>query len=444
MNRYLESCHARRFLAVVCLVILAIPSLIGGSWVRADVGLWLPLSAIDADGSRILLWNRGESQPVLLPQDTRLSSFETEIVNLVNQARADKGLSPLTLNAALSSAALKHSQDMSTNNFFDHTGSDGSSFVERIIRAGYIGIAYGGENIAAGYVSPSAVFSAWMNSSGHRANILNADYSDMGIGYVYEANDTYPDGIGYHHYWTQEFASTYYNSLTPTLAPTWTRTPTRTATPRWTSTATLTPTVTRTPTRTPTYTPSWTPTRTPTGATTRIPTWTPTLTALPTATPSPTPAPTEVVALIEGVVGLQGRAAKPAECWRAPLMVSLYQQGVLIAGPSLIYTDENGAFILPLVAPGTYDVRVKNGHTLANVKRAVQVLPGLNMISLGTLLEGDASDDNMIDILDFSLLRALFGSDSSRADFNQDGVVDVVDFSLFRAHFGLSGDIAVP
>jgi hypothetical protein len=125
-------------------------------------------------------------------------------------------------------------------------------------------------------------------------------------------------------------------------------------------------------------------------------------------------------------------------------MVSLYQEGALIAGPSLIYTDENGAFTLPLVAPGVYDVRVKNLHTLANVKRGVQALSGLNTIAFGTLLEGDASDDNLIDILDFSLLRTFFGSESARADFNQDGIVDVVDFSLLRAHFGLSGDITVP
>jgi hypothetical protein len=150
------------------------------------------------------------------------------------------------------------------------------------------------------------------------------------------------------------------------------------------------------------------------------------------------------VAIIQGSVSLQGRAAKPGESWRAALMVSLYQDGALIAGPSLIYTDEIGAFVLPLVAPGIYDIRAKNPHTLANVKRGVQVLAGVNTISMGTLLEGDASDDNVVDVLDFSLMRAAFGSASPRADFNQDGLVDVTDFSLLRAHFGLYGDIAVP
>jgi uncharacterized protein YkwD len=413
--------------------------------VQADGGLWLPLSALGADGSRSFDWNLGDKQLVLLPQDNQLSSFETELVSLVNQERAKNGLSPLTLNAALTSAALSHSRDMSARDFFDHIGSDGSAFWERIIRAGYGALAAGGENIAAGYASPSAVFNAWMNSSGHRDNILNPNFSDIGIGYVYEPNDTYPDNIGYKHYWTQDFASPYFYPPTPTDVPTWTRTPTRTPTRTATAqpTATATRTTTATLTRTPTHTANWTPTHTTTSTHTRVPTWTPTPTASPTATVTPTAAP-EAAALIQGMVSLQGRAPKPGECWRAPLMVSLYQEGALIAGPSLIYTDENGAFTLPLVAPGVYDVRVKNLHTLANVKRGVQALSGLNTIAFGTLLEGDASDDNLIDILDFSLLRTFFGSESARADFNQDGIVDVVDFSLLRAHFGLSGDITVP
>ena len=460
MNAYLGSKSIRRFHIATSIAILAILALIGGGWALADDGLWLPLSALGADGSHASAWNPGESQSVFLSQDVQLSSFETDVVDLVNQERANVGLSPLTLNAALSTAALRHSQDMSTNNFFSHTGSDGSSFVERIVRAGYTNMVTGGENIAAGYVSPSAVVSAWMNSTGHRANILNPNYRDIGVGYVYEPNDAYPNGYGYAHYWTQDFAATSYNPATPTSVATWTRTPTRTptrtATARPTSTATaaaaatLTPTATRTattrPTSTSTATPAvatLTPTRTATNTLTRVPTWTPTPAASATATQTPVPAPTDIVAIIQGAVSLQGRPASPGESWRTALMVSLYQQGALIAGPSLIYTNENGAFILPLVAPGVYDIRIKNLHTLANIK-CVQVLPGINTISMGTLIEGDASDDNVIDVLDFSLLRASFGGASSRADFNQDGIVDVMDFSLLRAHFGLSGDISVP
>ena len=61
-----------------------------------------------------------------------------------------------------------------------------------------------GENIAAGYASPEAVMSGWMNSSGHRANILNCNFTEIGVGYAYAAND--PGTIQYRHYWTQVLA----------------------------------------------------------------------------------------------------------------------------------------------------------------------------------------------------------------------------------------------
>jgi hypothetical protein len=148
--------------------------------------------------------------------------------------------------------------------------------------------------------------------------------------------------------------------------------------------------------------------------------------------------------MVVGAVVLQARAARPNPTWRVPLWVSLYQNSQLAAGPMVVYTDENGEFTLSQITAGVYDVRIKNLHTLANIKHTVELLPGLNRLELGTLLEGDASDDNIIDIMDFSLLRTFFGMSSAQADFNQDGIVDVVDFSLLRTHFGLAGDIAVP
>ena len=156
-------------------------------------------------------------------------------------------------------AARGHSRDLADNEFFNHVGSDGPGFVERIQRAGYTSICAAGENIAAGQTSPAAVVSAWMNSDGHRANILSNKFRDIGVGYVYEADDTYPGGYyGYTHYWTQEFGAHDCFAPTPTFAnlpPTATSTPTRTPTLVWTPTRTLTHTPTWTPTRTLTWTP---------------------------------------------------------------------------------------------------------------------------------------------------------------------------------------------
>jgi uncharacterized protein YkwD len=81
-----------------------------------------------------------------------------------------------------------------------HTGSDGSDPGQRITRAGYIWRTYG-ENVAAGYTTPESVVAGWMQSDGHRANILNPAFRDIGVGYAYGASSTYK------HYWTQVFAA---------------------------------------------------------------------------------------------------------------------------------------------------------------------------------------------------------------------------------------------
>lgn len=120
---------------------------------------------------------------------------EQKVINLVNQERQKHGLSSLTPHSSLTMAAKRHSQDMAENNFFSHTGSDGSTPFTRMREAGYQ-FRTAGENIAAGYSSPQAVFTGWMNSDGHRRNILNPNYCELGVGYVYEERSTY------RHYWT--------------------------------------------------------------------------------------------------------------------------------------------------------------------------------------------------------------------------------------------------
>ncbi len=129
--------------------------------------------------------------------------YEDQLLALINQERQNQGLAPLTMNAALREAARAHSRDMACNGFFSHTGSDGSSPADRVTRYGY-SFSYLGENIYAGsgpYNSPQAAFQAWMNSTGHRENMLSPNFVHVGIGYMYEPNSPYGS------YWTADFGS---------------------------------------------------------------------------------------------------------------------------------------------------------------------------------------------------------------------------------------------
>lgn len=124
-----------------------------------------------------------------------------EVIRLTNAARADNGLPPLAKQSQLTSAAQKHAADMGANDYFDHTGQDGSSPSDRAAREGYIGAS--GENIAAGQPTPQIVVTGWMNSPGHRANILNPDYTIIGVGYQNQNPD--PGNLNFQHYWVQVF-----------------------------------------------------------------------------------------------------------------------------------------------------------------------------------------------------------------------------------------------
>ena len=121
-----------------------------------------------------------------------------EMLSLVNGIRADRGIAPLRLNTELNNAAFDHSYDMARNNYFSHTGLDGSTFSQRAVAAGYTGSPRG-ENIAAGYSSVVNTFNQWLNSPGHLNNMLNSNANEMGIGHA-----TY-NGSAYTHYWTQIF-----------------------------------------------------------------------------------------------------------------------------------------------------------------------------------------------------------------------------------------------
>jgi serralysin len=143
--------------------------------------------------------------PVPIPTTPPQSGFAEAVIVLANEERAAYGCPPLAMEEHLMAAAQGHSVDMATNDFFSHTGSDGSSPWARIRAAGYGDYSYAAENIAAGYNSPSSVMRTWMNSPGHRANILNCNLRDIGVGYVFQEPDT--GTVTYRHYWTQVFAT---------------------------------------------------------------------------------------------------------------------------------------------------------------------------------------------------------------------------------------------
>lgn len=109
------------------------------------------------------------------------SSMATQLLNLVNNARKQNGLKPLTLNSSLSAVAQKKADDMKQKNYFSHTSPTYGSPFNMIKNAG-ISYKTAGENIAKGQKTAQAVFNAWMNSPGHKANILNSKYTQMGVG----------------------------------------------------------------------------------------------------------------------------------------------------------------------------------------------------------------------------------------------------------------------
>lgn len=123
---------------------------------------------------------------------------------MVNAFRAQNNMHSLTANNKLSLAAEKHSEDMAFNDFFSHTGSDGSSVSTRVTRESY-GWKSVGENIAAGQTTPQKVVDAWIASPGHRENMLNSSWEHVGVGYEYLANDN--GNVNYQHYWTLDFAT---------------------------------------------------------------------------------------------------------------------------------------------------------------------------------------------------------------------------------------------
>ncbi|MFA1711034.1 CAP domain-containing protein [Peribacillus frigoritolerans] len=124
---------------------------------------------------------------------SELSAFEQEVVKLTNAEREKQGLAALKIDTELSKVARIKSQDMKDKNYFDHNSPTYGSPFDMMKQ---FGISYktAGENIAQGQQTPEEVVQAWMNSQGHRENIMNSSFTHIGVGYVESGN-----------YWTQQF-----------------------------------------------------------------------------------------------------------------------------------------------------------------------------------------------------------------------------------------------
>jgi uncharacterized protein YkwD len=127
------------------------------------------------------------------------SSYQTELANLINNARAQAGLPSLSVNAALTAAAQGHSVDMACHGFLGHNGSDGSLPSERVAAAGYFASLSSEIIYGSGY--PQTAFDWWMSDQIHRDEILNPNVTEMGVGYAYVASTAHGG------YYTVNFAS---------------------------------------------------------------------------------------------------------------------------------------------------------------------------------------------------------------------------------------------
>lgn len=135
--------------------------------------------------------NTGSSSKVQQGTATATSTYASQVVTLVNKERTKAGLKPLASDSSLSAMALVKAKDMYNNNYFDHTSPTyGSPF--KMMKSFGIRYTYAGENIAMGQRTPQEVMTAWMNSPGHRQNILSPNFTKIGVAY-------------YNKEWVQEF-----------------------------------------------------------------------------------------------------------------------------------------------------------------------------------------------------------------------------------------------
>jgi len=145
-----------------------------------------------------------EEEPVPVPSTvvaTENAAFTSRVVELINAARRQEGLEPLTPTATLSSAAQRRATAMAEAGVLSHTGPDGSTVAGRVQAAGYSGWTAVGEAIAAGPTTPEEVVACWLASPDHRASLLDPTFRELGVGYYYLSSNTYE------HWWVADLAT---------------------------------------------------------------------------------------------------------------------------------------------------------------------------------------------------------------------------------------------
>ncbi|WP_266367431.1 CAP domain-containing protein [Tellurirhabdus rosea] len=194
---------ANRFLSYLLQATLLVGLITGCKTETDKVITPEPVStAPEADGS-------GVTATSSTTATVTFSTQQLELLGYINNLRSKPcqcgtttypAAAPLQLNALLNEASRKHAADMANYNYFSHTGRDGSKPWDRMSREGYVW-RYAGENIAAGNATVLATFNQWRNSPGHCANMMSANFKEVGLGYAYSAASTYK------HYWVTDFGT---------------------------------------------------------------------------------------------------------------------------------------------------------------------------------------------------------------------------------------------
>ena len=182
------------------LLIFALPASAASYTVQSGDTLWKIASKNQIGLSELIALNPSLKNPdlIMVGENIKISeneqqAVEEQVVTLVNEERAKEGLAPLQIDWELARVAKMKSQDMYDNKYFSHTSPTYGSPFDMMKQ---FGISYksAGENIAKGQTSAQQVVDAWMNSEGHRANIMDTKFTHIGVGYVESG-----------HYWTQMF-----------------------------------------------------------------------------------------------------------------------------------------------------------------------------------------------------------------------------------------------
>lgn len=160
--------------------------------------------------------------------------------------------------------------------------------------------------------------------------------------------------------------------------------------------------------------------------------------------------PYRVVATLEGHVSFPGRGTPPDNRWIEPFEVKLFEPGNLdnVLWEGAATTNDTGVFTITDLTPGAYDIGIKNWTGLSELETGV-VLPGGGgaYVDFGTTREGDANNDDYVNILDASALNHAFGSSEGdpnwnpHCDFNRDGVINILDASILASNYGQRGDL---